>query len=162
MAQLPVGAIAGAATWMLGLGAMGIVATDLTPWYYGLRKPEWKPSDKLFGPVWSTIFLLAAVAFVLAWSSPAADAASRSRLVLVYAVNAVLNVLWSWLFFRMRRPDLALIEVVPLWLSIAAMIWALRPLTPVGAWLLAPYLAWVSFATVLNRAIVRLNGPFGG
>jgi len=160
--QFSVGAIAGAAAWMVGLGAMGIVATDLTPWYYGLRKPEWKPSDTLFGPVWSTIFLLSAIAFVLAWSSPTADGAARSRLLAVYAVNAVLNVLWSWLFFRMRRPDWALLEVVPLWLSIVAMIWALAPLSRVGALLLLPYLLWVSFATVLNRAIVRLNGPFGG
>lgn len=155
------GAIAMAVAWMVGLGAMGIVATDLSPWYYELRKPAWKPSDTLFGPVWSTIFLLAAIAFVLAWTSPDATREARTRLVAVYAVNAVLNVAWSVLFFRLRRPDWALGEVALLWLSIVAMIWALAPLTTVGAWLIAPYLAWVSFASVLNRAIVRLNAPFG-
>ena len=155
------GAIATAVAWMVGLGAMGIVATDLSPWYYELRKPAWKPSDTLFGPVWSTIFLLAAIAFVLAWTSPEATREARTRLVAVYAVNAVLNVAWSVLFFRLRRPDWALGEVGLLWLSIVAMIWALAPLSALAAWLVAPYLAWVSFASVLNRAIVRLNAPFG-
>jgi tryptophan-rich sensory protein len=155
------GVIAMAGVWMVGLGGMGIVATDLTPWYYELRKPSWKPSDVLFGPVWSTIFLCAAVALVLAWSSESATPAARSRLLVVYLVNAVLNVLWSLLFFRLRRPDWALVEVVALWVSIVAMMWALAPLSKLAAALIVPYLAWVSFASVLNRAIVRLNAPFG-
>lgn len=153
--------IAGALVWMVGLGAAGIWATDLSAWYYDLRKPSWKPSDVWFGPVWSTIFLLAAVALVLAWQSERATPEARTRLVLAYVVNAVCNVLWSYLFFRLRRPDWALVEVVVLWLSIVAMVWALWPLSKVGALLVAPYLVWVSFASVLNRAIVRLNGPFG-
>jgi len=105
------GVIAMAGVWMVGSEAWHR-ATDLTPWYYELRKPSWKPSDVLFGPVWSTIFLCAAVALVLAWSSESATPAARSRLLVVYLVNAVLNVLWSLLFFRMRRPDWALVEVV--------------------------------------------------
>jgi tryptophan-rich sensory protein len=156
-----IGAIATAGVWMVGLGGMGVVATKLSPWYYELRKPSWKPSDVLFGPVWSTIFLCAAVAFVLAWSAESATPASRSRLLVAYLVNAVLNVLWSLLFFRMRRPDWALVEVVALWISIVAMMWALAPQSKLGAALILPYLAWVSFASVLNRAIVRLNAPFG-
>jgi benzodiazapine receptor len=111
--------------------------------------------------VWSTIFLCAAVAFVLAWSAENATPEARSRLLVAYLVNAVLNVLWSLLFFRMRRPDWALVEVVALWISIVAMMWALAPLSKLGAALILPYLAWVSFASVLNRAIVRLNAPFG-
>jgi translocator protein len=153
--------IGGALVWMVGLGAAGIWATDLSAWYYDLRKPSWKPSDVWFGPVWSTIFLLCAVALVLAWQSERATPEARTRLALAYVVNAVCNVLWSYLFFRLRRPDWALVEVVVLWLSIVAMVWALWPLSKVGALLVAPYLVWVSFASVLNRAIVRLNGPFG-
>jgi tryptophan-rich sensory protein len=155
------GALAMAGVWMVGLGGMGVVATQLSPWYYELRKPAWKPSDVLFGPVWSTIFLCAAIAFVLAWNAEGATPSARTRLVVVYLVNAVLNVGWSLLFFRMRRPDWALVEVAALWISIVAMIWALAPLSKLGAALIAPYLAWVSFASVLNRAIVRLNAPFG-
>jgi translocator protein len=155
------GVIAMAGAWMFGLGGMGIVATQLSPWYYELRQPSWKPSDVLFGPVWSTIFLCAAVALVLAWSAESATAPARSRLLVVYLVNAALNVLWSLLFFRLRRPDWALVEVVALWISIVAMMWTLAPLSRLGAALILPYLAWVSFASVLNRAIVRLNAPFG-
>jgi tryptophan-rich sensory protein len=158
----PTAAIVTAVAWMIVLGGAGVVSTDLSPWYYALRKPEWKPSDVLFGPVWSTIFLLAAIALVLGWTSEAATPAARTRLVAAYVANGVLNVTWSVLFFRMRRPDWALVEVVALWVSIVAMMWVLAPLSRTAAWLLAPYLAWVSFASVLNRAIVRLNGPFVG
>jgi tryptophan-rich sensory protein len=156
-----IGVIAAAGAWMLGLGGMGVVATKLSPWYYELRKPSWKPSDVLFGPVWSTIFLCAAIALVLAWSAESATPPARSRLVVVYLVNAVLNVLWSLLFFRLKRPDWSLVEVVALWISIVAMMGALAPLSRLGAALILPYLAWVSFASVLNWAIVRLNAPFG-
>ena len=79
----------------------------------------------------------------------------------LFLVNAILNVGWSLLFFRLQRPDWALIEVAFLWLSIVALIVAIAPLSRLAAWLLAPYLAWVAFAAVLNFAIVRLNGPFG-
>lgn len=158
-APLPV--LAGAAVWVVALGGLGIVATDLSRWYYALRKPEWQPPDFLFGPVWTTIFILAGIAFVLGWVSPAATTASRLALIVAYVVNGALNTFWSVLFFRLRRPDWALVEVVPLWLSIAAMIVILWPLSRVAAFLVVPYLAWVSFATVLNRTIIRLNGPFG-
>jgi tryptophan-rich sensory protein len=159
--RVTVGSIAGAVAWMVGLGAAGIWSSKLTTWYFELRKPEWKPSDIWFGPVWSTIFLLAAVALVLGWSSEHATPGARTRLVVVYLVNGVLNVLWSLLFFRLRRPDWALLEVGVLWLSIVAMMWALWPLSKTAALLITPYLLWVSFASVLNRSIVRLNGPFG-
>ena len=78
----------------------------------------------------------------------------------LFSANGVLNAAWSGLFFTLRRPDWALAEVVPLWLSIAAMIGGVAPLSALAGWLLAPYLAWVSFAAVLNRTIVRLNAPF--
>jgi tryptophan-rich sensory protein len=79
----------------------------------------------------------------------------------MFAANGVLNVVWSALFFRLHRPDLALAEVFALWLSIAALIFAIKPFSSSASWFLAPYLAWVSFAAVLNFAIVRLNYPFG-
>jgi tryptophan-rich sensory protein len=81
--------------------------------------------------------------------------------VSLFALNLALNVLWSVLFFALRRPDWALAEVVALWMSIAVLIGVLARHPRSGAWLLAPYLAWVSFAAVLNLAIVRLNAPFG-
>lgn len=153
--------IAFAAGWTIALGLIGALVTTLGPWYYALRKPSWQPPDWAFGPAWTTIFLCAAVAFVLAWRSPESTTADRTRLLQVYALNAVLNVLWSALFFRWRRPDWALLEILPLWLSIIAVAAAVASRRPTAAWLLAPYVLWVSFAAVLNAAIVRLNGPFG-
>jgi tryptophan-rich sensory protein len=81
-------------------------------------------------------------------------------MVALFAVNAALNVLWSVLFFRLQRPDWALVEVGFLWLSIVAMMWALQRDSRLAAALLLPYLLWVSFASVLNYAIVVRNAPF--
>ncbi len=139
------------------LGAGGVV-TNIGPWYFALRKPSWQPPDWLFGPAWTLIFIAASIAFVMAWR--ATEGPGRGLLVGTYIVNGVLNFLWSLLFFGRRRPDHALVEVVPLWLSIVAMLWAVAQLRPGVVWMLVPYLAWVSFAAVLNRTIVRLNAPF--
>jgi tryptophan-rich sensory protein len=96
---------------------------------------------------------------VEAWRHARAPA-ERARIILLFAINGVLNVLWSGLFFRLHRPDWALAEVGFLWLSIVALIVALAPLSKTASWLLVPYLAWVTFAALLNRAVVQLNSPF--
>ncbi len=149
-----------AVVWIVAMGVGGRTLTRLDQWYYNLRQPPWKPSDVLFGPVWTTIFLCAAVALVLGWRSPVATAATRAALVAAYLANTVLNLYWSYLFFRRHRPDLALWETALLWLSIVGMIVVLWPLSRVAASLIAPYLLWVSFASVLTRAVVKLNRPF--
>jgi translocator protein len=141
------------------VAAAGAWMTDLGPWYQGLRKPAWQPPDWLFGPAWTLIFALTALAAVLAWNA-GLDRSTRAKLVALFVANGFLNVLWSILFFRLRRPDWALFEVVLLWLSIAALIAALRPFSRSGSWCLVPYLVWVTFAAVLNFALVRLNAPF--
>ena len=138
---------------------LGAAATDLGPWYQGLRQPSWKPPDVLFGPAWTLIYALWALAAVLAWKG-AESQTSRRRIVWAFAVNGSLNVLWSLLFFRAQRPDWALIEVVVFWLSIVALIFLVTPHSRAAGWLLIPYLLWVSFAGVLNYAVVQLNGPF--
>ena len=161
---------AGASTWKpvaLALAAailastLGALATDLGPWYYGLRKPPWQPPDWLFGPVWTTIYALGALAAMIGWRR-APDRAQARRLALLFGVNLLLNVAWSVLFFRLQRPDLALYEVTLLWASIATLMVILWPYARLASLLLLPYLAWVSFAAVLNLAIVRLNAPFPG
>jgi len=138
------------------VGVMGMLATDLGGWYENLAKPEWQPPDWLFGPVWTAIFAMAALAGVSAWRGATRNA-DRTRILLLFVTNAFLNVLWSLLFFRLHRPDWALVEVAFLWLSIIALMVGLRPLSKASTWWLAPYLAWVTFAAVLNAAIVRLN-----
>lgn len=135
---------------------VGGVATVTDDWYRALRKPSWKPPDWAFGPVWTVIFALTATAGVLAWNADPSPAA-RGALIAAYGVNGVLNMAWSVIFFRMRRPDLALAEVVLLWLSILALVFVGGRASPAAAFLNLPYLAWVSVATFLNLRIVQLN-----
>ena len=142
-----------------GTAGMGGALTELGPWYYALRHPDWKPPDAAFGVIWSTIFTLCAVSGTLAWRA-ASTPALRRRVLLLFASNAVLNVLWSLLYFKLHRPDWALVEVLFLWLSIAALIVGLWRISRWASALLLPYLVWVSIATALNLATVRLNGPF--
>jgi tryptophan-rich sensory protein len=149
-----------AALAAVGVAVLGGLMTELGTWYYGLRQPAWKPPDWLFGPAWTVIFALVAVAGIQAWER-APDRAAREWLLALFALNAFLNVLWSLLFFRLRRPDWALVEVGFLWLSIVLMIVVLARRHRPAAWLLVPYLAWVTFAAALNAAVVQLNAPFG-
>lgn len=137
----------------------GGLLTTIGPWYRDLRKPSWQPPNWAFGPAWTIILGLAAWSAAEGWTASPTGAA-KAVVVGLFAANALFHFLWSPLFFRWRRPDWALIEVGFLWLSIAVLILWLAPFSERAAWLLAPYLAWVTFASLLNRAIVRLNGPF--
>ncbi|WP_439535070.1 TspO/MBR family protein [Methyloversatilis sp.] len=152
----PVVAAAVAALLVAGLGA---AATDLSPWYEALHKPAWQPPAWLFGPAWTLIFGLAAMAGVLGWVH-APDDSARRRMLSLFALNGGLNVLWSALFFHFKRPDWALYEVGLLWLSVACLALHLRASSRTAARLLLPYLAWVAFAAALNFAVVDLNAPF--
>jgi len=142
---------------VLGTGA---AVTKVGPWYRNLRKPSWNPPEWVFGPAWTVILGLAAWAGVLAWTG-APDADMRLLIAVLFGVNIALHLLWSPLFFNLRRPDWALIEVVFFWLSVLALIVALAPISPLAGWLLLPYLLWVAFAAFLNLKIVRMNAPFG-
>ncbi len=138
----------------------GGVLTKLTPWYYGLRYPSWKPPDWLFGPAWTVILSLACVASVIGWDN-APDLTTRRVLVAMFALNGTLNALWSLLYFRLQRPDWALIEVCFLQLVNCTLAWLLYPISPIASLCMAPYIVWVAFASFLNLTIVRLNAPFG-
>lgn len=146
--------------WTVGLGGLGAKVTDIGPWYRALRKPSWQPPDFLFPIVWTSIFVMAAIAFVQAWQAADPMPGLRGWLIASWLLNAVLNVVWSFLFFRMRRPDWAMIEIGGLLPSIVGMMVLTAQVRPASAWWLAPYLAWVSFATILNRAIITRNAPF--
>lgn len=138
------------------LGLAGGLLTDVGPWYRALRKPRLNPPNWLFGPAWTIILGLAAWSAVLAWE--AASTPAEQRLVAaLFAANALFHLLWSPLFFRLKRPDLALIEVTFLWASLVALAVALAPISRMASLLIWPYLAWVSFAAWLNWRIVRLN-----
>ncbi len=142
-----------------GTAAVGGALTQLGPWYYALRHPDWKPPDAAFGVIWSTIFTLCAISGWLAWQA-AGTPALRRRVAWLFGLNAVFNMPWSALYFALQRPDWALLEVGFLWLSILALVVGLWRLSRWASLLLLPYLAWVSLAALLNLATVRLNGPF--
>jgi benzodiazapine receptor len=150
-----------AAGWGVAVAAVGAWLTDLSPWYFAMRFPSWKPPDWLFGPAWTVILACASYAAYLGWTR-AEDVTTQVTVAGLFVVNGLLNMMWSLLFFRFRRPDLALAEVGLLWLSIAALIFVLSPVSRIASLLMVPYITWVTYASVLNRAIVRLNAPFAG
>lgn len=125
-------------------------------WYAQLNKPDWNPPSWVFGPVWTTLYVLMGVAAWLVWERHGFNGAARTALVL-FLVHLLFNAAWSALFFGLESPGLAFAEILVLWamiLTLIVLFWRLRPAA--GA-LLLPYLAWVSFAAVLNYTIWQLN-----
>jgi tryptophan-rich sensory protein len=133
-----------------------VTATSVGSWYRELAKPEWNPPNWIFGPVWTALYLLMAVAAWRVWRAREEVAEARSVLT-GYFVQLGLNCLWSVLFFGLRSPGLALIDIALLG---GVLIWIqvrLARLDRVSAGLWAPYVAWVTFAAALNLEIWRLN-----
>lgn len=124
-------------------------------WYAGLSKPAWNPPNWVFGPVWSVLYGCMAVAAWLVWRQGGLAAARRP--LIWFGIQLGLNGLWSWIFFAMESPGWAFVELVLLWLAIAATAAEFWKRSQVAAILLLPYLAWATFAGVLNFAIWRLN-----
>jgi tryptophan-rich sensory protein len=150
-----------AAAWAIILGGAGGALTDIGSWYRQLKKPRWQPPDWLFGPAWTLILGLSGWSFYVAlMAAPSAEA--RMLVFALFGANFVLHFLWSPLFFKLRRPDWALIENVFLWLSVTALMVVLPRVSgdSFAGWLNVPYFIWVSFAFVLNATIVKLNAPF--
>lgn len=128
---------------------------EIGGWYAGIRKPAWNPPNWVFGPVWTTLYAMMAVAGWLAWLSPPGP--QRTRVLSLFAVQLALNFVWSPVFFSLHRPDWAAGVIVLLWLAIGSFIVAAWPVSRWAAWLFVPYWLWVSFATALNFAIWKLN-----
>jgi translocator protein len=146
--------LAGLVALCLGVGAIGgaVTAPAVLEWYPTLNKPSWNPPSWLFAPVWTVLYVMMAVAAWLVWKT----GNSRAALTL-WGGQLALNLAWSILFFGARAPGLALIEIFVMWLSIAATIFLFAQKSKVAAYLMVPYLCWVSFAAALNAAIVMLN-----
>jgi benzodiazapine receptor len=132
-----------------------VTVGSVRTWYPTLRKPSWNPPARAFGPVWTALYLLMSFASWLVWR--ARDTTDVGPALAIFGLQLVLNVLWSVLFFGLRRPGPAVAEIAVLWLAIAGTILAFWPHDQTAALLLLPYLAWVSFAAVLNLSIYRLN-----
>lgn len=149
----------GLAGWMavaFAAAAVGAAASiEAGPFYAELARPAWAPPGSVFGPVWTVLYALMGVAAWLVWRRGGFRAA-RGALTL-FLLQLVPNALWSWLFFAWHRGALAFGDVLLLWLLVLATLIAFWRVRPLAGALLVPYLAWVSFATILSRAIWRLN-----
>ena len=124
-------------------------------WYRDLSKPSWTPPNWLFPLAWTALYIMIAVAGWLVWRAAGFDGGRYA--LIAYGLHLVFNGFWSGLFFGARRVDLAFVDVILMWLTLAATIVLFLPISPLAASLLIPYLAWVSFAAVLNLAILRRN-----
>ena len=155
----PVRQILGLVAWLVTsflTAFIGAVASINAPTFYGqLMQPEWAPPAWLFGPVWTTLFIMMAVAAWLVWRR-GGFGTQRTPLIL-FLVQLVFNGLWSWLFFAWQLGGPAFADIVILWLLIAATIATFWRTSPLAGALMVPYLAWVSFAGVLNYTVWQLN-----
>ena len=138
-----------------GIGAI-FTSSAVRGWYKTLVRPSIAPPNWIFGPVWTTLFLLMGIASYLVYMKGWERTDVKWALGL-FAVQLVLNVLWSLIFFGMQNPGAALIEIVIFWIAIAATIIAFYRISPAAAFLMVPYLAWVTFASYLNYSFWRLN-----
>jgi tryptophan-rich sensory protein len=138
------------------LGSLFTTADSLNNWYANLNKPTFNPPDWIFGPVWTTLYILMGIAVFLVWRKGLDNKPVRLALIL-FVIQLVLNAIWSPLFFGLRSPLFGLIDIILLLSAIVLTIFYFFKISPWPALLLIPYLVWVSFATVLNTAIYILN-----
>jgi len=140
------------------LGSLGSLVTITGPgsWYASLQKPFFTPPSWVFAPVWITLFTLMGIALYLVWESGRERREVRTALA-VFCGQFALNVLWSFLFFGLRSPLYGLVDILLLWMMIAATIVLFHRVQKTAAYLLIPYIAWVSLATALNGAVYLMN-----
>jgi translocator protein len=141
----------------LGIGALGgsVVATSVDTWYADLAKPSFTPPDRVFGPVWTALYVLMAIAAWRVWR--VADRDTRRGPLTLFALQLALTLGWTVVFFGLEKIGAALATIVVLDVGVTVTTLAFRPIDRWAGLLMLPYLAWVAFATVLNIAIWRLN-----
>jgi benzodiazapine receptor len=139
-------------------GFLGSLATrsSIPTWYAGLTKPPFNPPNQIFAPVWTILYVLMGVSAFIIWRRGLQDRHVKVALS-IFAVQLVLNVLWSVLFFGLRFPFPAFTEIIILWIAILFTILSFRKISLTAAMLMIPYFLWVSFAAILNFSLWRLN-----
>lgn len=141
----------------IGIGSLGGIFTiaEIPTWYAGLNKPSFNPPNWLFGPVWTSLYTMMGIAFYLVWKQPETEI--RKKAIQLFIIQFVLNFFWSIIFFSLHSIGAALIEIIVMWIFILLAIIQFSKLSKPAAWLLVPYIAWVSFATLLTASIWKLN-----
>jgi benzodiazapine receptor len=130
-------------------------ATNISRWYTILEKPFFNPPNYLFGPVWTLLYILMGISFYRILQTT--DNKIKTKAIAIFCFQLVLNFCWSFLFFKFHLLGVSFVEIIILWLSIAAMIYTYLKIDKTAAYLQIPYFLWVSFASVLNGAIWYLN-----
>jgi tryptophan-rich sensory protein len=141
---------------LVGGTAAYFTVTGTGSWYQSIQKPSWNPPNWIFAPVWTALYIMMGLAFYFVWKADAPTVQKR-RATLLWTVQLLLNFLWSFLFVNQHQIGWALVEIICLWIGILATILSFAPIHKVAAWLLVPYICWVSFATLLTGAIWQLN-----
>ncbi len=141
----------------LAVGGIGSIftASSVTSWYPTLRKPAWRPPAAVFGPVWTTLYILMGIAAWLVWRRR--DTANTRPALYLFAIQLAFNLAWSGIFFGLRAPGAAFAEIVILWGLVLATLIAFWRVRPIAGLLLLPYLLWTTYASALNFAIWRMN-----
>jgi len=141
----------------LGLGAIaGIFTSKAIPeWYAALNRPSFSPPNWLFGPVWTTLYILMGISLFIIWTQ--AKSKERDLAIFVFLLQLALNFFWSFIFFYFNRIGFALVEIILLWIGIVIMLVLFYKIKPITAYINIPYLLWVSFATILNASYYFLN-----
>ncbi|MBL0271367.1 MAG: tryptophan-rich sensory protein [Chitinophagaceae bacterium] len=142
----------------LAIGATSglFTETGVGSWYQTIQKPSWNPPGWIFGPVWTTLYILMGISLYLIWKSDATPSL-KWLAILLFALQLALNFFWSLIFFNQHAIGWALVEIIVLWLSILATIFVFARINNTAAWLLVPYISWVSFAGILTYTIWKLN-----
>ena len=141
----------------LSVGAVAGIFTSksVSTWYTTLNRPSISPPNCVFGPVWTSLYILLGISFFLIWRENSSR--YKKLAVKVFLIQMLLNFLWSFIFFYLNLIGIALIEIILLWIAIAAMIYLFYKVKPIAAYLNIPYLLWVTFATILNSGYYFLN-----
>jgi tryptophan-rich sensory protein len=138
-------------------GLSGFFTTSgVSGWYAVANKPSFNPPNWIFAPVWTTLYILMGIALYIVWKS-ATVASVKQTAIILFAVQLTLNFFWSIIFFKFQLTGWALVEIIAMWLAILFTIVWFGKINIIAAWLLVPYICWVSFATVLNHSIWKLN-----
>lgn len=130
--------------------------SEITSWYAGINKPSFNPPNWIFGPVWTLLYVLMGIASYLVWKK-GTDSLEVKTALLLYGQQLFFNFWWSFIFFYLHEPGWAFAEIIFLWLLILVTIFRFSKVSKTAAWLLVPYISWVSFAAILNYAIWQLN-----
>ncbi|RYD78821.1 MAG: tryptophan-rich sensory protein [Sphingobacteriales bacterium] len=138
----------------LGFASGFSTAGEINGWYATIQKPSWNPPNWIFGPVWTTLYVLMGIAAALIWHS---KDERRSKALGLFVVQFIFNLAWSFIFFNQHQIGLAFAEIIIMLVLIIATTVSFYKIKPAAAYLMMPYILWVSFATVLNGAIWMLN-----